>query len=393
MPFEKTAADFFAGIGLVSLGLINQGWEIRYAVDHSEAKQRMYEANFGAGHYHVKSVSDVNGLEIPAVTLAHASFPCTDTSVAGSRGGIGSGESSAFWDFARIIGEMEGENAPSRPPFILIENVEGFLTSGGGSDLASAIQTLNKLRYAVDILLIDAAHFVPQSRVRLFLVGILDLQSQEPHKLEVVLDSRHNARPDKIVHFIRKNRHLTWHLQELPNLPKRTLRLEDIIDQSAEWWAKDRSDYLFEQMFERHKEEVRRLMRGQTWSYRTVFRRMRERDGRKQSTAEVRLDGIAGCLRTPKGGSARQIVLRAGKGQFDARLLNAKENARLMGANHYKLDEELPLNEALFGFGDAVCVPAIEWIAEKYLNPLVDVYPEIVNVPRANVIAAQLPLL
>lgn len=84
--------------------------------------------------------------------------------------------------------------------------------------------------------------------------------------------------------------------------------------------------------------------------------------------AELRTDGVAGCLRTPRGGSARQILLKAGKGRFMARLLTPRECARLMGAGDFRID--VPLNQALFGFGDAVCVPVVEWIAEHYLNPL-----------------------
>src|ERR1700682_4803085 len=98
MVLEKTAADFFAGIGLASAGLTNQQWVIRYALDHSVAKQRMYERHFGVGHYHPLDIKDIKGLDLPRITLAHASFPCTNTSVAGSRGGIDSGESSAFWE-------------------------------------------------------------------------------------------------------------------------------------------------------------------------------------------------------------------------------------------------------------------------------------------------------
>ncbi len=41
-----------------------------------------------------------------------------------------------------------------------------------------------------------------------------------------------------------------------------------------------------------------------------------------------------------------------------------------MGADDYKIN--VPSNQALFGFGDAVCVPAIQWIAENYLNPLLE---------------------
>jgi DNA (cytosine-5)-methyltransferase 1 len=84
--------------------------------------------------------------------------------------------------------------------------------------------------------------------------------------------------------------------------------------------------------------------------------------------AEIRSDGIAGCLRTPKGGSARQILLRVGKGKIDIRLLSPRECARLMGADEYHISGNI--NQALFGFGDAVCVPVVTWISENYLNPL-----------------------
>ena len=86
--------------------------------------------------------------------------------------------------------------------------------------------------------------------------------------------------------------------------------------------------------------------------------------------AELRKDGVAGCLRTPRGGSGRQILFRAGFGRYDVRLLTPRECARLMGADDFKVDASL--NQALFGFGDAVCVPVIEWIAEHYLDVLVD---------------------
>ena len=82
--------------------------------------------------------------------------------------------------------------------------------------------------------------------------------------------------------------------------------------------------------------------------------------------AELRVDGIAGCLRTPRGGSGRQILVKAGFGEFHARLLTPRECARLMGAGDFKISGSL--NQALFGFGDAVCVPVIEWIAKHYLN-------------------------
>ena len=86
--------------------------------------------------------------------------------------------------------------------------------------------------------------------------------------------------------------------------------------------------------------------------------------------AELRTDGIAGCLRTPRGGSGRQILFCAGQGEFRVRLVTPRECARLMGADDFKIT--VPMNQALFGFGDAVCVPVIEWIANNYLNPVLE---------------------
>ena len=71
------------------------------------------------------------------------------------------------------------------------------------------------------------------------------------------------------------------------------------------------------------------------------------------------------------GRQRRQILFKAGNGRYQVRLLTARECARLQGVpDSFKLDG-IPLNQALFGFGDAVCVPAVEWIARNYLNPLV----------------------
>jgi DNA (cytosine-5)-methyltransferase 1 len=107
------------------------------------------------------------------------------------------------------------------------------------------------------------------------------------------------------------------------------------------------------------------IITGEDWTYRTAFRRTRK----EGSVAEIRSDGIAGCLRTPRGGSARQILVKAGKGKFLARLLTPRECARLMGVDDYCV--KVSASQAFMGFGDAVCVPVIEWITLHRLNPLV----------------------
>ena len=85
----------------------------------------------------------------------------------------------------------------------------------------------------------------------------------------------------------------------------------------------------------------------------TAYRRMRA--GRQR--LEVRFDGLAGCLRTPRGGSAKQIVVVVDRGVLRMRWMTPREYARLQGADDYTLPENTI--QGLFGFGDAVCVPVI----------------------------------
>jgi DNA (cytosine-5)-methyltransferase 1 len=141
--------------------------------------------------------------------------------------------------------------------------------------------------------------------------------------------------------------------------------LEDLPHDAPEWWSAERAEYLFNQMSPRHRAVAEEMIAGEGWSYGTVFRRMRS----GKSMAELRTDNIAGCLRTPRGGSGRQVIFKAGQGEYHVRLLTPREAARLMGADGYNIT--VSRNQALFGFGDAVCVPVVEWIVRHYLDPLV----------------------
>ena len=367
----RTVADFFAGIGLVSMGLKDAGWQTVYALDHDPRKGQQYAANFDGAHYVNKDIAAEKGAQVPQVTLAHASFPCTDLSLAGRRQGIYEGESSAFWHFARIIAEMKKHYGDASPPLILLENVEGLLTSNDGQDLRALIVELNRLGYRADLLRINAAHFVPQSRVRIFIIGVRNSLVERFDAGDLLQDyALHStdARPPKILDYISKNKDLDWYFHRLPNLPSRTEILSDIIDEVAEWWPEARTSFLCDQLHSRQRDILDTQKDSLTYKYYAGFRRMRFRDGKRQSTAELRNDDIAGCLRTPKGGSARQIVVRVGKGSIDARLFNAREAARLMGAKDFILPPSLSLNQALFGFGDAVCVPVLTWLGNNYFN-------------------------
>jgi DNA (cytosine-5)-methyltransferase 1 len=359
-------AEFFAGIGLVRLGLEKSGWQCAFANDIDPKKLDMYGAQFSDAqdHFVLGDIRAIQAESVPHVDLATASFPCTDLSLAGGRAGLAGQHSSALWPFLEVLQKVQ----QMRPPLVLLENVPGFLTSHGGADFKSALTALNNLGYSVDAFQIDAARFVPQSRPRLFVVGKLSPITLQIRQRRKPIFFESEARPAALASFILENAGIDWVLRDLSELPQNSLRLPDILEDlpasAPEWWSKERAEYLLNQMSPKHRQTAEEMIASPIESVGTVFRRVRN----GKSMAELRVDGIAGCLRTPKGGSGRQILFVAGKGAYRARLLTPRECARLMGADEYKLT--VPANQALFGFGDAVCVPVIDWIARNYLNPV-----------------------
>ena len=102
----------------------------------------------------------------------------------------------------------------------------------------------------------------------------------------------------------------------------------------------------------------------------TVYKRGRPGvDGIVRQRAEIRFDGIAGCLRTPAGGSSRQTILVVRDGVTSARLLSTREAARLMGLpESYRLPEAY--NEAYKLSGDGVAVPVVRFLRDRLFHPL-----------------------
>ncbi len=144
----KTFAEFFAGIGLMRMGLECAGWIPVFANDIDPDKEKMYRAHFNdeAAKLILCDVHQLDPRLVPSATLATASFPCNDLSLAGPRTGLAGKQSSAYWGFLRILESMQDR----RPPLVLLENVSGFLTSHGGKDFKDALLALNGLGYSVD---------------------------------------------------------------------------------------------------------------------------------------------------------------------------------------------------------------------------------------------------
>ena len=105
-----TVAEFFAGIGLMRMGLDAAGWTTVFANDIDEKKWEMYRDHFGdTGEFHLGDVHALDVRQVPDIALATASFPCNDLSLAGARQGLSGEQSSAFWGF--IERSLQGNDA------------------------------------------------------------------------------------------------------------------------------------------------------------------------------------------------------------------------------------------------------------------------------------------
>jgi DNA (cytosine-5)-methyltransferase 1 len=213
---NMTVAEFFAGIGLMRIGLQKAGWRTDFANDIDADKWQMYKDHFGdCGEFVVEDIHKLKSSQVPDVGLATASFPCNDLSLAGSRHGLAGLQSSAFWGFIEVLKAMKRERR--LPPLVLLENVTGFLSSNSGRDFEDALLALNDLGYAVDAFIIDAARFVPQSRQRLFVVGVKSSETFLLHDTPGFYESE--VRPSSLASFILMHPDVGWRIRQLPPLP------------------------------------------------------------------------------------------------------------------------------------------------------------------------------
>jgi DNA (cytosine-5)-methyltransferase 1 len=363
-----TVAEYFAGIGLVRMGLQPLGWRVLWANDISVKKYEMYTTFFPNSqfHYIVRDIFEINPASIPSTTLATCSFPCIDLSLAGNMNGISGEHSSAFWGFVKIL-KAQGEAAP---PLVLVENVPGWLYSNKGADFRLTIQALNELGYRCDVFTLDALRFTPQSRLRVFLVGAkLPIERASSAS---IYSRPSSLLPDQLRRSIFINQDLDWFYNDIPAPPPlHTSGLSEIVEEISNsderWWDDQKVNHHLQMMEPSHYERVAQLMRKDEISYRTFFRRRRK----EQQRAEVRPDDLSGCLRTAVGGSGKQFLIKAGRGSIKMRTMTPREYARLQG-----VPDEYPIRvngvQALTGFGDAVCVPVITWIAQNVLTPFVE---------------------
>ena len=355
-------AEFFSGIGLVRLGLEAEGLKVVFANDIDSTKRRVYEANFGARNFLLSDVRSLTGDDVPSVEMAVASFPCTDLSLAGPRAGLDGQSSGLVHEFLRILAEM----GRRKPEVVLLENVLGFASSNAGEDLRITIERLNTIGYVCDIAVLNAANFVPQSRPRIFIIA----WRSNPLGPQLLFES--DLRPSWVLRFREKNHYLGLKALKFPPLPHCSETLSDVVHKldsdDRSWWNVERLGKFTGSLSEIQTTRLRNLEESPDIRWATAYRRTRH----GKAVWEIRKDDISGCLRTGKGGSSRQALVEAGKGESRVRWMTAREYCRLQGAPNIDL-ADLTENQGRFALGDAVCVPAISWLARYALLPLLSI--------------------
>jgi DNA (cytosine-5)-methyltransferase 1 len=367
MPSARPSfLEFFAGGGMAHVGLSGR-FDCAFANDLDPMKCATYRANFPDVRIEQGDVWNLAPATLPTANLAWASFPCQDLSLAGARRGLAAPRSGAFWGFWNVI-EKLGARAPKA---IVIENVAGLLSSHNGRDFTVLITELADAGFRVGALLIDAALFSPQSRPRLFIIahkgripGGLEADSPDPTFHPSNLRAAVEALPDTT--------HLAWVWWRLPQPTKRNADLASLLDRNppeAMWRSAAATAKLIGQMAPLHRQRVEAALENPNWNAGAVFRRIRIENRQRIQRAEIRYDGLAGCLRTPAGGSSKQLLLVTENGHVRLRAVSAREAARLMGLDD---NYRLPAAEtsALKVVGDGVSVPVVRWLGEHLLAPL-----------------------
>ncbi|WP_026841225.1 DNA cytosine methyltransferase [Citrifermentans bremense] len=380
--------EFFAGGGMARAGL-GSNWHCLFANDFSDKKAKCYRQNWGDSDLFVEDINKITTNLLPGeADLAWASFPCQDLSLAGNYIGIGhwaskdQTRSGTFWPFWKLMRSMLEEERG--PKLIILENVYGAITSNEGRDFSAICSAFSGSEYRFGAMVIDAKHFLPHSRPRLFVVGVrsdlgipMDLIAEGPvmpwHPEALV-----NGQDQLSVEA--KKRWIWWNL---PIPTHHGVRFADIIEENPEgvaWNTPSETRYLLSLMNEVNLAKVeqarvagRRMVGG-------IYRRTREdAHGMKRQRAEVRFDDLAGCLRTPTGGSSRQTLIIVDGEQIRTRLLSPREAARLMGLpESYILPTKY--NDAYHLAGDGVAVPVVRHLAANIFEPVLRANQRMVDI-------------
>jgi len=336
LPLSNNSAftfiDLFAGIGGIRIGFEEVGGSCVFTSEWDSYAQKSYAENFPNGHSIAGDITEVHEDDIPDHDVLLGGFPCQPFSIAGvskknalgrAHGFADETQGTLFFDVARII-------ARKRPKAFLLENVKNLHSHDKGRTFDVIMRTLkNELGYDVHYKIIDGAHFVPQHRERIIIVGF-----REP----VAFD---------------------WSILNLPKKGERTLK--EILHRTDGTehvlpWDQDR---FFDH--KTNKVPAKYTLTDNLWAYLQAYAAKHRAAGNGFGFGLVNKDSVTRTLSARYYKDGSEILLSQGT-KKNPRRLTPRECARLMGFPDTFL---IPVSDmrAYKQFGNSVIVDVMREMA------------------------------
>jgi len=306
LPLEDNAAftfiDLFAGIGGIRMAFEEIGGQCVFTSEWDSYAQKTYAENYPGGHMINGDITQLDAQDIPDHDLLLAGFPCQPFSIAGvskknalgrAHGFADETQGTLFFDVCRII-------ETKQPRAFLLENVKNLMSHDKGRTFDVIKRSLDDLGYDIHTRIIDGAHFVPQHRERILIVGF--------------------RKADQIT--------FDWNAQPLPAKGRHTIA--DILHRTdgsepKQAWDGDR--------FFKHASgqvDAKYTLTDKLWAYLQGYAAKYKAAGNGFGFGLVYPDSVARTLSARYYKDGSEILVYQGEGK-NPRRLTPRECARLMG--------------------------------------------------------------
>ena len=167
-----TFLDFFSGVGGFRHGLELAGMKCIGFCEKDKFARKSYEAMYETkGEWFHDDITTIDPTRLPKADLWCAGSPCQNVSIAGKRAGLYGERSGLFFTFVELIKSQKEED---KPEWVLLENVKGLLSSGGGRDYLDYLSILDESGYDLEWQVFNSKDYgVPQNRERIYTIGHL----------------------------------------------------------------------------------------------------------------------------------------------------------------------------------------------------------------------------
>lgn len=176
---QYSVLELFAGAGGLAVGMEKAGLKCIGLNEIDKWACQTLRKNRPQWNVHEGDIKNFDFFEYRnKVDIVTGGFPCQAFSYAGKKLGLDDVRGTLFYEFARVVKEVN-------PPICIGENVRGLLSHENGKTLKDMISILDEIGYrVVPVKVLKAIHFkVPQKRERLIVVGIrkdIDINFEYP---------------------------------------------------------------------------------------------------------------------------------------------------------------------------------------------------------------------